>query len=594
VIKLYYTFSTPDSKDFIKKSLFLFSGKKDFVIKRTKNGKPYTDGNIYFSLSHTDGFTVCAVSDGEIGIDAEKIRPIKNKEKVLLRFTDEKTQMLTDEAFLEKWTAFESRVKYFGEKLTVCPNAKNKQINVQTISIGEYMVSICSQKKEKIIKEKTDMAVFYNIGNCVRKVRNFACFKQANRPAPKSGGQGADALKTLFYKADILLPKAEDLTKWSVVACDQYTSQPEYWEKAAELVGECPSTLNLVYPEAFLSEGDARIEKINNTMQRYCDEGLFNLYENCFIYVERTLSGDRVRKGIVGAVDLEDYDFHKGAKSKIRATEGTVMERIPPRVKIRENAPLELPHVMLLVDDKEKLLIENIKKGEKVYDFELMADGGHLEGWVVDGENADTFLENVEKFAVNAPDGLVFAVGDGNHSLATAKTCWENLKPTLSEEEKKTHPARFCLVEIENIHDDVLEFEPIHRAVFGIEDKDAFLKKIMQELECEPLDNGGQHVVFVADGKKTDLYIAKTSSPLAVGTLQKYLDTLTYEVDYIHGEDVVEKLSNGEGAVGFLLPKPEKSSLFETVIQDGALPRKTFSMGEANEKRYYMEAKKIR
>ena len=464
--------------------------------------------------------------------------------------------MLTDEDFLKKWTAFESRVKYFGEKLTVCQNTKKEQINVRTISIGEYIVSICSQKKEKIIKEKTDMAV--------------------------------------FYKADILLPKAEDLTKWSVVACDQYTSQPEYWEKAAELVGECPSTLNLVYPEAFLSEGDARIEKINKTMQSYCDEGLFNLYKNCFIYVERTLGGGRVRKGIVGAVDLEDYDFHKGAKSKIRATEGTVMERIPPRVKIRENAPLELPHVMLLVDDKEKLLIENIKKGEKVYDFELMADGGHLEGWVVDGENADAFLENVEKFALNAPDGLVFAVGDGNHSLATAKTCWENLKPSLTEEERKTHPARFCLVEIENIHDDVLEFEPIHRAVFGIEDKDAFLKKIMQELECEPLDNGGQHIVFVADGKKTDLYIAKMSSPLAVGTLQKYLDSLTYEVDYIHGEDVVEKLSSGEGAVGFLLPKPEKSSLFETVIKDGALPRKTFSMGEANEKRYYMEAKKIK
>ena len=556
MIKLYYTFANPDSTEFIKKSLFLFSGKNDFIIKRTKNGKPYTGGTIYFSLSHTDGLTVCVVSDGEIGIDAEKIRTVKNKEKILLRFTGEKEQKLTDVDFLKKWTSFESRVKYFGEKLTVCPNAKKEQINVQTISMSEYIVSICSQKKEKIIKEKTDMAV--------------------------------------FYKADILLPKAEDLTKWSVVACDQYTSQPEYWEKAAQLVGGCPSTLNLVYPEAFLSEGDARIEKINKTMQSYCDNGLFNLYKNCFIYVERTLSGGRVRKGIVGAVDLEDYDFHKGVKSKIRATEGTVMERIPPRVKIRENAPLELPHVMLLVDDKEKLLIENIKKGEKVYDFELMANGGHLEGWVVDGENADSFSENVEKFAKNAPDGLVFAVGDGNHSLATAKTCWENLKPSLTEEERKTHPARFCLVEIENIHDDVLEFEPIHRIVFGIEDKDAFLKKIMQELECEPCDNGGQHVVFVADGKKTDLYIAKMSSPLAVGTIQKYLDSLTYEVDYIHGEDVVEKLSNDKDAVGFLLPKPEKSSLFETVIKDGALPRKTFSMGEANEKRYYMEAKRIK
>ena len=555
-MKLYYTFSNPDSISFIKKSLFLYSGKNEYIIKRTENGKPYTDENIFFSLSHTDGLTVCAVSDSEIGIDAEKIRPIKEKEKILLRFTDEKPQVLTDEDFLKKWTAFESRVKYFGEKLALCPNAKKKQINVQTISIGGYIVSICSQKEEKIIKENTDMSV--------------------------------------FYKADILLPKAGDLTKWSVVACDQYTSQPEYWEKAAELVGESPSTLNLVYPEAFLSEGDARIEKINKTMQSYFDEGLFNLYKNCFIYVERTLSDGRVRKGVVGAVDLEDYDFHKGAKSKIRATEGTVMERIPPRVKIRENAPLELPHVMLLVDDKEKLLIENIKKGEKVYDFELMANGGHLEGWVVDGENADAFLENVEKFAENVSDGLVFAVGDGNHSLATAKTCWENLKPILSEEERKTHPARFCLVEIENIHDDVLEFEPIHRTVFGIENKDEFLKTFMKELECEPLDNGGQHVVFVADGKKTDLYIAKMSSPLAVGTLQKYLDTLSYEVDYIHGEDVVEKLSAENGTVGFLLPKPEKSSLFETVIKDGALPRKTFSMGEANEKRYYMEAKKIR
>ena len=170
----------------------------------------------------------------------------------------------------------------------------------------------------------------------------------------------------------------------------------------------------------------------------------------------------------------------------------------------------------------------------------------------------------------------------------------ENIKGTLTKEEQETHPARFCLVEIENIHDEVLEFEPIHRALFGVENKEEFLKKLVKDLECEPIDNGGQHVVFVADGKKTDLYIAKMSSPLAVGTLQKYLDTLTYEVDYIHGEDVVEKLSCENTAVGFLLPKPEKSSLFETVIKDGALPRKTFSMGEANEKRYYMEAKKIK
>ncbi len=396
----------------------------------------------------------------------------------------------------------------------------------------------------------------------------------------------------IFNKADIMLPKNADLTKWSVVACDQYTSQPEYWEKAQEVVGDSPSTLNLVYPEAFLSQGDGRIAKINATMKEYCDKGIFETHKNCLVYVERTLSGGRIRKGIVGAVDLEAYDFHKGVKCPIRATEGTVLERIPPRVKIRENAPLELPHVMLLVDDKEKTLVEKVEKGEKLYDFELMADGGHLAGWVV--ANDDEFMASLDRFSANAPDGLVFAVGDGNHSLATAKTCWDNLKSTLSKEEQETHPARFCLVEIENIHDDVLEFEPIHRVVFGVEDEESFINTLTDVLGCTAENNGGQKIVIVRGCDKKTLYMNNTSSPLAVGTLQKYLDTLSYEVDYIHGEDVVESLSSKQGAVGFLLPKPEKSSLFETVIKDGALPRKTFSMGEANEKRYYMESKVIK
>lgn len=396
----------------------------------------------------------------------------------------------------------------------------------------------------------------------------------------------------IFNRADIMLPKDADLTKWSVVACDQYTSQPEYWEKVQELVGDSPSTLNLVYPEAFLSQGDGRIQKINDTMREYCDKGLFTTYKNCLVYVERTLSGGRIRKGIVGTVDLEAYDFHKGVKCPIRATEGTVLERIPPRVKIRENAPIELPHVMLLVDDKEKTLIEKTVKGEKLYDCELMADGGHLAGWVV--ANDDEFMATLDKFTENAPDGLVFAVGDGNHSLATAKTCWDNLKPTLTPEEQENHPARFCLVEIENIHDDVLEFEPIHRVVFGVEDEELFVGELMEELDCSGEKAGGQEIVVVKGDVSRKLYIHNTSSPLAVGTLQKYLDTLSYEVDYIHGEDVVESLSAKQGAVGFLLPKPEKSSLFETVIKDGALPRKTFSMGEANEKRFYMEAKQIK
>ena len=396
----------------------------------------------------------------------------------------------------------------------------------------------------------------------------------------------------IFNKADIMLPKEADLTKWSVVACDQYTSQPEYWEKAQQLVGDSPSTLNLVYPEAFLSQGDGRIAEINKTMKNYIDRGIFKTYENSYIYIERTLSGGRVRKGIIGAVDLEAYDFHKGVKCPIRATEGTVLERIPPRVKIRQDAPLELPHVMLLIDDAKKSIVENVKKGEKLYDFELMANGGHLAGWLVD--DADEFEAKLDEFAKNAADGLVFAVGDGNHSLATAKTCWENIKATLTKEEQETHPARFCLVEIENIHDEVLEFEPIHRVVFGIEDEKLFTDTLIKELDCTKENNGGQEIVLVKGDSRKTFYMQNTSSPISVGTLQKYLDTLSYEVDYIHGDDVVASLSAKDGAVGFLLPKPEKSSLFETVIKDGALPRKTFSMGEANEKRFYMEAKKIK
>lgn len=554
MIKLYYTCQKTDSKEFIKKALFACCGYQG-EIKRTKNGKPYIGGSVHFSLSHTDGLTVCAVSDKCVGVDAEKIRTVKNKEKILRRFTGKEYNNISDKDFLREWTQFESRVKFSGEKITSYKKDKNQSEKIKTLVFGEYIISLCSEEDEPIEKEFLSMAI--------------------------------------FNKADIMLPNGGDLTKWSVVACDQYTSQPEYWETAAQLVGESPSTLNLVYPEAFLSQGDSRIEKINAAMKDYVEQGLFATYKNCFIYVERTLSGGRVRKGIVGAVDLEDYDFHKGVKCPIRATEGTVLERIPPRVKIRENAPLELPHVMLLVDDKEKTLIEQVKKGEKLYDFELMANGGHLTGWLVEGDNADEFVSRVENFAASAPDGLVFAVGDGNHSLATAKTCWENIKQTLSDSEKETHPARFCLVEIENIHDDVLEFEPIHRIVFGIEDEKAFTDALVKELDCRE-DGDGQEIVLVKGSTKKRLYMNNTSSPISVGTLQKYLDTLSYEVDYIHGDDVVEALSQKQGAIGFLLPKPEKSSLFETVIKDGALPRKTFSMGEANEKRFYMEAKRIK
>ncbi|MBE7015771.1 MAG: DUF1015 domain-containing protein [Ruminococcaceae bacterium] len=396
-------------------------------------------------------------------------------------------------------------------------------------------------------------------------------------------------------KADILVPaKGVDLTKWSVVACDQYTSQPEYWQRVEKLVGGEPSTLNLVYPEAFLSEGDERIEKINSAMKKYEEDGVFEELLGSLIYVERTMENGKTRKGIVGCVDLEDYDFSKGSKSKIRATEGTVLERIPPRVKIRENAGLELPHVMLLMNDSEKTVIECIEKGELIYDFDLMENGGHLKGYLLSDFEAERVLAAIDELEENAEDNLVFAVGDGNHSLATAKTCWENIKKNIPVEEQENHPARYCLVELENIHDDALEFEPIHRVVFG-SDADKLMDGLLKYYpESSTEDNGGQHLRLVKGDEIKDLYIVNDKSNLAVGSLQNYLDHIGAEVDYIHGDDVVCKLSAQDGNVGFLLDGMEKSDLFTTVIKDGALPRKTFSMGHAWDKRYYFEAKKIK
>ncbi len=396
-----------------------------------------------------------------------------------------------------------------------------------------------------------------------------------------------------FTKANILIPnKNINLEKWSVVACDQYTSQPEYWEKARSIVGNSPSALNIVFPEVYLSEGDGRISKINETMEKYLKDGVFTPLDNCMIYIERTQSDGKIRKGILGAVDLEDYDFSVGSTSKIRATEGTVLERIPPRVKIRENAPLELPHIMLLIDDPEKTVIEPTEKSELLYNFELMADGGHISGYRLSDAEADRVLTALDE--LNKKCELLFAVGDGNHSLATAKTCWENLKPTLSPAEQENHPARFCLVEIENIHDDALFFEPIHRFIFNV-NPEAVLADIKNYYpDTSETDNGGQHIGYVYGDKKGDLYIKNSGCALAVGTLQKYIDEKSISVDYIHGNDVVCELSKKDGSMGFLLPAMDKKDLFPAVIADGALPRKTFSMGEAQDKKFYLEAKKIK
>ena len=419
-----------------------------------------------------------------------------------------------------------------------------------------------------------------------------------------------------FRPADILLPQGCDLSLWSVVACDQYTSQPEYWQRVEERVGSAPSSLRLILPESCL-EGpnvETDITEINNTMSRYLRDGRFALYPDSLFYVERTLSSGKTRRGLIGMVDLEQYDYEPGSSAPIRATEGTVLSRIPPRVAVRKNAPIELPHVMLLADDPDKTVIEPLSAhtGDMtpLYDFELMEHGGHIRGWQLSQAQmtqvADALcrLADPESFHARyhtAPDAsvLLFAVGDGNHSLATAKECYQRQKKLTPPEQWANLPARYALVELNNLHDESLEFEPIHRVVFGVNPEDllAALKDYYPGVHA----GKGEGHVFTAlyQGQEQDYTVPHPAAQLAVGTLQTFLDDYlkshpAARVDYIHGDDVVRQLSRQPGAMGFLLPAMAKESLFPTVIFDGVLPRKTFSMGEAQDKRFYLEARKIR
>lgn len=409
---------------------------------------------------------------------------------------------------------------------------------------------------------------------------------------------------TIFRSADILIPKGIDFSKWSVVACDQYTSQPEYWESAAKLAEGSPSSLNIIFPEVYLDKGNnaERIESINKTMEEYLSNGIFEELKDSFILVERGQSNGKIRKGIIGCIDLEEYDFSKGSQSKIRATEGTIVSRIPPRREIRKNAPLELPHILMLIDDPECRIIEPVSemkgKLKKIYDFDLMLGGGHIDGYLVEGNAKDNLNKAVAAFESDTKrSGLVYAVGDGNHSLATAKTCWNEIKQTLSEEERKNHPARYALIELNNIHDPALEFEPIQRVVFGVDPKE-LLNGMIEYYGASQSENGGQEIRYTYQGNEGAIYVKNAPSNLPVGTLQKYIDKFIGEnggeVDYIHGDDVVRKLADKDNTIGFMVDRMDKSSLFPTVIKDGALPRKTFSMGEAQDKRYYLECKKIK
>jgi uncharacterized protein (DUF1015 family) len=399
-----------------------------------------------------------------------------------------------------------------------------------------------------------------------------------------------------FYPGNILLPQTEDMNKWSVVACDQYTSQPEYWARVREYTGAAPSTLNLILPEAELENADPGA--VHAKMQEYMQNGLFKEYQNAMIYLHRTQNDGKIRQGLIGVLDLECYDYHKGSQTLCRATEGTVEDRLPPRIRVRKAAPMESPHIMVLIDDPQGTVIEDLrgKTGQlqEVYNFDLMEKGGHLQGWLIQGDECENRMRALSALAGDAENPLLYAMGDGNHSLATAKACYEQLKEAIGEK-AMAHPARYCLVELVNLHSEALEFEPIHRIVAETDpDK---LMVALREAGLEEGDNHAQKIEVVRNGIHTPYSFAKESSKLAVGSLQNALDRLVPQIggsiDYIHGEDVVDELSQKEGSIGFILPNMEKEDLFPTVVTDGALPRKTFSMGHAHDKRFYLECRRI-
>ena len=419
-------------------------------------------------------------------------------------------------------------------------------------------------------------------------------------------------MKIPFKAGNILIPKNIDMYKWSVVACDQYTSEPDYWNEVKNIVGDSRSTLNLILPEIYLEESDVskRIENINKSMEQMLKDDIFTEYKDSMIYLERTQNDGKVREGLMGIVDLEDYSYEVGSQTLIRATEKTVIERIPPRMKVRENALLELPHIMILIDDDKKDIIESLKHKvsdkDVVYDTDLMQKGGHIKGYKLDKETIDEIIRKLElladkdnfekKYDVKDKGVLLFAMGDGNHSLATAKACYEKLKETMSEEEYLNHPSRYALVELVNLHSLALEFEAIHRVLFDVDVND-LLESLYKYYDINENGNGQKFELITKNMDKT-LYISNPKSNISVGSIQLFLDEYLKshkgKIDYIHGEDVTRELGLKDGNVGIIFDAMAKEDLFKTVILDGALPRKTFSMGHSHDKRFYLEARKIK
>ncbi|MDE5654720.1 MAG: DUF1015 domain-containing protein [Clostridia bacterium] len=404
----------------------------------------------------------------------------------------------------------------------------------------------------------------------------------------------------------ILLPKSDvDMSKWSVIACDQFTSQPAYWEQVDKLVGDAPSALRIIYPEVYLEEANKRdrIKAINDNMQKYLQSGIFEEFEG-FILVERTTPDGQKRLGLVLAVDLEDYEYTEQNNALIKATEKTVVERLPARIEVRKGACLESPHIMMLMDDRKRNIIERLyaRRGELeiAYDFALNMGGGSIKGYKIEDKDCNRIIDDLnslldrntltEKYGSDRP--ILFAVGDGNHSLATAKECWNNIKKTLSSDEFDTHPARYALCELVNLHDDSLKFEPIHRAVFGVDEK--FIEFMRNELA--KLD--GKSSVKVVYGDKEFSWRVSANASDAIADIQQLMDEYnkTHKdmvIDYIHGDGHLLSVAKEKNAVAVFMPCLEKDGLFDYVVRRGVLPRKSFSMGHAEDKRYYLECRVI-
>lgn len=432
---------------------------------------------------------------------------------------------------------------------------------------------------------------------------------------------------------NILLPKeGTDMRHWSVIACDQYTSDEDYWQRLQEQVGGSASTLNLVFPEVYLEEedGEERIASINRSMEQYLADGILAEQPEGFILVDRKTSEVESRKGLMVALDLDQYDYNQGATSLIRATEGTILDRLPPRIKVRENAPIELPHIMVLIDDPERSVIEPLFESspEPLYDFELLAGGGHIKGYRVDRpEQLSQVVKALEALADPAGyrarykvDGevMLYAMGDGNHSFATAKAIWEKLKEEAADKDAiMNHPARYALVELVNLHDEGLEFEAIHRVLFNVnpghllQEMERWFEERGEGFSYTPCDSlaaaqaiearqaDGQGFCTILAGRYGYCQLKTPQLTLDVASLQLFLDDYlsnqpNARIDYIHGEDAVSSLGGQANNAGFYLPAISKNNFFRTIIVDGALPRKTFSMGEADEKRFYLECRQIK